>query len=171
MSGWEKALWMIEEGFTVEQLRELKPADADAWMRLRGVLKKDSVVLKKTSTVDGDTKKLIIEKREKNDSQVEDAILKSRVKEMLKDSVEIQKENLRRKSNKKKRYYTVFYCNPLSDGCGSWNINSSKHKNRVRLDCAFCSRMPYRQHTAHKPFNNLTNAKAYLHAKLYEVKR
>ncbi len=35
---WEKALWMITEGFTPEQLMQLDPSDADAWLRLRPML-------------------------------------------------------------------------------------------------------------------------------------
>lgn len=35
---WDKALWMIDEGFTPEQLRELHPSDVDAWRRLKPML-------------------------------------------------------------------------------------------------------------------------------------
>tara|TARA_Y100000592_G_scaffold63541_1_gene99054 strand:+ start:148 stop:516 length:369 start_codon:yes stop_codon:yes gene_type:complete len=38
MNDWEKALWMIDEGFTPEQLKELCPSDADAWLRLKPML-------------------------------------------------------------------------------------------------------------------------------------
>jgi hypothetical protein len=38
MSDWDNALWMIEEGFTAAQLKELPPSDADAYRRLKPML-------------------------------------------------------------------------------------------------------------------------------------
>ena len=38
MNDWEKAIWLLEEGFTVEQLKELEPSDADAWARLKNMV-------------------------------------------------------------------------------------------------------------------------------------
>lgn len=35
MNDWQKAIWMLEEGFTATQLKELEPSDADAWKRLK----------------------------------------------------------------------------------------------------------------------------------------
>lgn len=40
MNDWQKALWMMEEGFTVAELRELQPSDADAWKRLKPLVQR-----------------------------------------------------------------------------------------------------------------------------------
>ena len=38
MNDWDKALWMLEEGFTMTQVKNLEPADADAWKKLKPML-------------------------------------------------------------------------------------------------------------------------------------
>ena len=36
--GWNLALWMMEDGFSLEQLQELTPTDAESWMRIKPML-------------------------------------------------------------------------------------------------------------------------------------
>ena len=38
MNDWEKAIWMLSEGFTFKELKKLKPEDADSWRRLKVIL-------------------------------------------------------------------------------------------------------------------------------------
>ena len=50
MNDWEKALFMLDEGFTMTQLKSLNPSDAEAWIRLKPlVLKRDDYVKKNTT--------------------------------------------------------------------------------------------------------------------------
>ena len=35
MSEWSDAIFMLDEGFTLEQLKQLEPSDAEAWRRLK----------------------------------------------------------------------------------------------------------------------------------------
>ena len=50
MNDWEKAMFMLEEGFTPTQLKSLNPSDAEAWIRLKPlVLKRDDYVKKNTT--------------------------------------------------------------------------------------------------------------------------
>ena len=59
MNDWEKALWMIEEGFTVAQLKQLQPSDADAWKRLKPIAIENGVRFTvKSKTKDKLTKRI-----------------------------------------------------------------------------------------------------------------
>lgn len=72
MNDWEKALFMLDEGFTITQLKSLNPSDAEAWIRLKPLVVKrySSSVDKSCSIHDvkgihASTKKVLLKKMRK----------------------------------------------------------------------------------------------------------
>jgi hypothetical protein len=47
MNDWDKALFMLNEGFTLTQLENLRPSDADAWVRLKTMVVENGIRLNK----------------------------------------------------------------------------------------------------------------------------
>ena len=56
MNDWEKAVFMLEEGFTPTQLKSLNPSDAEAWIRLKPLILKRDDYVEKNTTERPDTK-------------------------------------------------------------------------------------------------------------------
>lgn len=113
MNDWERALWMIEEGFTVKELKGLLPSDADAWVRLKPLVIVPMPFLDPPSVLTKTT-------TEKNDGR------HYHVWQCV-----------------KRREYSRPHGRPMSTACGKWNVKTSKYaepSRNIQGNCGWCGR-------------------------------